>query len=93
MISDFNMPREKMSDFVSLPLFGLISLIKMRNYNFESHWNFDKFDIKKLWYFFDKKHITSDFNMSHKKMSDFVSLPLFGFTIVIKMGNYDFEGH
>ena len=81
MISDFNMPREKMSDFVSLPLFGLISLIKLRNYNFESHWNFDK------------KHITSDFNMSHKKMSDFVSLPLFGFTIVIKMGNYDFEGH
>ena len=31
--------------------------------------------------------------MSHKKMSDFVSLPLFGFTIVIKMRNYDFEGY
>ena len=34
----------------------------------------------------------SDLNMSHGKMSDFdfVSFPLFGFTLVIKLRNFDF---
>ena len=35
-----------MSDFVSIPLFGFTSVIKVRNFDFESHWNiliiFDK---------------------------------------------------
>ena len=31
--------------------------------------------------------------MSHGKMSDFVSFSLFGFTLVIKLRNFDFEGH
>ena len=31
--------------------------------------------------------------MSHGKMSDFVSFPLFGFTLVIKLKIFDFEGH
>ena len=35
----------------------------------------------------------SDLNISHGKMSDFVSFPLFGFTLVIKLRNFDFEGH
>ena len=35
----------------------------------------------------------SDLNMSHGKMSDFVSFPLFGFTLVIKLTNFDFESH
>ena len=35
----------------------------------------------------------SDLNMSYGKMSDFVSLPLFGFTLVIKLRNVDFENH
>ena len=35
----------------------------------------------------------SDLNMSHEKMSNFVSFPLFGFTLVIKRRNFDFEGH
>ena len=34
----------------------------------------------------------SDF-MSHGKMSNFVSLPLLGFTQVIKLRNFDFESH
>ena len=34
-----------------------------------------------------------DLNMSHGKMSDFVSFPLLGFTLVIKLTNFDFEGH
>ena len=37
--------------------------------------------------------MVSDLNMSHGKMSDFVSFPLFGFTLVIKLRNFDFEGH
>ena len=35
----------------------------------------------------------SDLNMSHVKMSDFVSFQLFGFTLVIKLRNLDFESH
>ena len=35
--------------------------------------------------------MTRDLNMSNGKMSDFVSFPLFGFTLVIKLGNIDFE--
>ena len=35
----------------------------------------------------------SDLNMSDEKMSDFVSFLLFGFTVVIKLRNFDFESH
>ena len=35
----------------------------------------------------------SDLNMSHGKMSDFFSFSLLGFTLVIKMRNFDFESH
>ena len=31
--------------------------------------------------------------MSHEKMSDFVSIPLFGFTVVIKPRKLDPENH
>ena len=34
-----------------------------------------------------------DLNMSQGKMSDFVSVPLLGFTLVIKLRNFDFERH
>ena len=37
--------------------------------------------------------MVSDLNMSHGKMSDFVSFPLSGVTLVIKLRNCDFEGH
>ena len=33
----------------------------------------------------------SDLNMSHRKMSCFVSLPLFGFTLIIKLRHFDSE--
>ena len=36
-----------MSEFVLLPLFGLILVIKLRNFDFDSHWN--------TLIFFDKK--------------------------------------
>ena len=35
----------------------------------------------------------SDLNMSHGKMSDFVSYPLLGFTLVTKLRNFDFESN
>ena len=37
MVSDFNMPHGKMSDFVSSSLLGLTLVIKLRNFDFESH--------------------------------------------------------
>ena len=36
--------------------------------------------------------MASDLNLSHGKMSDFVSFPLFGFTLVTKLRNVDFKG-
>ena len=39
-----------------------------------------------------KKDMVSDLNMPHGKMSDFVSFPLSGFTLVIKVRNSDFKG-
>ena len=35
----------------------------------------------------------SDLTMSYEKMSDFVSFALFGFTLVTKLKNFDFESH
>ena len=37
--------------------------------------------------------MNSDLNMSHGKMSDFVSFLLLGFTLIIKLRNFDFESH
>ena len=31
--------------------------------------------------------------MSHENMSDFVSFPFFGFTLIIKLRKFDFESH
>ena len=130
-MSDLNMSLGKMSDFVSFPLFGFILVIKLRNFNFESHWNtlicFDKKSVrfeyvpwKNVWFcfisivwvhfshktekfrfwkslkyfnIFWKEDMLSDLNMSHGKMSDFVSFPLFRFTLVMKLRNFDFKVH
>ena len=35
----------------------------------------------------------SDLNISHGKMSNFVSFPLFGYALVIKLRNFDFKVH
>ena len=43
--------------------------------------------------FYAQWKITSDLNISHEKMYDFVLFPLFGFTLVIILRNFDFEGH
>ena len=38
--------------------------------------------------FFDKKDMTSDFNMSHEKMPDLMSFSLYGLTWVINPWNF-----
>ena len=40
-----------------------------------------------------KRKTMSDLNMSHGKMPDFVLFPFFEFTLVIELGNFDFERH
>ena len=35
----------------------------------------------------------SDLNMSHGRISEFVSFLLFGFTLVIKLNKLDFKSH
>ena len=37
--------------------------------------------------------MASDLIMPHGKMSDLVSFPMFGFTLLIKLRNFDFESH
>ena len=67
-------------------------LIKLRNFGFESHWN-TCFFIKKDLNMSHGKRYDADLNMSHGKMPDFVSLPFFGFTLVIKQRNLNFKSH
>ena len=78
---NLNTFHRKMSDCVSFSLFGFTVVIRLRNFDFESHWN--------IWIFFDKKDMVSNLNIFYGKMSDFVSFPLFGFTLVIKVRNFD----
>ena len=85
MMSDLNISHGKMSDFVSFPFFGFTLVIKLRNFDFECHWNTSLF--------FDEKDIVSGLNIYHGKMSDFVSFPLFRFALIIKLRNVDFKGH
>ena len=83
-MSDLNMFHGKMSDFVSFPLFGFTLVIKLRNSDFESHWN-------TLIYFDKKKDMLADLDMSPGKVSGFVSFPLLRFTLVIKLRNFNFK--
>ena len=59
--------------------------MKLKIANDKSRWD--------ILLFYDQWKIMSDLNISHGNMSDFVSFPLFGFTLVIKLGNFDFESH
>ena len=59
--------------------------MRLKSVNYKSHWN--------ILVFYDQWKITLDLNMFHWKMSDFVSFPLFRFTLVIKLRTLDFESH
>ena len=63
MMSDLNISHEKRSDFVSFPLFVFTFVIKLKNIDFESHWNTLITSDKKL---------ISDGNMSCHAVSDLV---------------------
>ena len=83
-MSDLKMSGGKISGFVSIPLFGFTLVLKLRNLDFESHWN--------ILIFLIKKYMVSDLNMPHGKTLDFLSFPLFGFTSLIKLRNFNFKG-
>ena len=59
--------------------------MRSKTANYKSHWN--------ILVFYDQWKITSDLNKSLGKMSDFVSFPWFGFILVIKLRNFNFESH
>ena len=63
----------------SFLFFGFTLVIKMRNLDFESHWNTS--------YFLIRKDMVLDLNMSHEKMSDFVLFPMSELTLVEKLRN------
>ena len=61
---------------------------KSANYksaNYKIHWN--------ILVLYDQWKMMSDLNMSDVKMSDFVSFPLFGYTLAIKRINFRFESY
>ena len=47
--------------------------------------------IKMFVYFVINKKMITDLNISHRKMSEFISIQLFPFTLVIKLQSFDFE--
>ena len=62
-----------------------LASIYFKRAKYKSHWN--------MLVSHDQWEIMSDLNMSYGKMSGFVSFPLLGFTLVVKLRNFDFEGH
>ena len=59
--------------------------IRLKSANRKSHWN--------ILVFYDHWKIMLDLNISHRKMSNCVPIPLCGFTSAIKLRNFDFKGH
>ena len=86
IMSDLNTSHGKMSDFVSFPLFGFTLVIKLRNFDFERHWN-------ALIYFDKKKRYTVRFKYVPWKDVWFCFISLFWFTLVTKLRNFNFKGH
>ena len=83
MISDLNMSNEKMSNFISFPLFGFPSVIELRNFDFESQWN--------TLIFFDKKYDVRFEYVPWKNV--WFWFPLFSLNLVINVRKFDFESH
>ena len=75
-------------DFISLYLILLTFAMRLKSVTCKSHWNILVFYDQ--WKFEGK---LSYLNMSNGKMSDFVSIPLSWFTLVIKLRNCYSESH
>ena len=85
MSSDLNMSQGKMSDFVSFLLFRFTLVIKLRNFDFESHWN--------TLIFFGRKRHGIIFEYVPLTYLNMFHIPLFLFTLVTKPWNFNFESH
>ena len=70
-------------DFISIYLFVPAFAMKLKDASCKSYWT--------ILAVCDQWKMISDLNMSHRQMSDFVLFPLFGFTLLIKLRNFDFE--
>ena len=79
--SYLNISHENMSDFVSFSLFGFTFFLKVRNLDFDTHWNT---------LFFDKKTM-SDLNMSCQAMSDLDYASFFVLNFDNKLRNTNFK--
>ena len=74
------------SDFISFYWFVHNFAITLKDASYKSNWD--------ALAFCDQWKMMADLrDMSHAKMSGFVSYRLFGFTLVIKLGNFYFEIH
>ena len=80
-------PMEISLIFIWFPLFGF-TLFKKKIEKFR-FWK----SLRYLKFFLIDKDIKSDFTMANKRMSDSVSVLLFGLTFVIKLKNFCFENH
>ena len=65
--------------------FTLLDCVHFHFCNYKSHW----FTLV----IYDQEKIMSDLSMCHGKVTEFVSIPLFRFTLVIKLRNFNFESH
>ena len=72
-------------NFISLYFFVLTFAVQFADVNCKNYLKY--FSILRQW------KMMSDLNMCHEKMLDFVSFPLFGFALTIKLRNFDFESH
>ena len=81
-----NVSHGNMSDFASFSLLGFTSVIKLKNFDFENHWN--------TLIFFDKKiyDVRFEYVPWNNVWFCFISI-VFGSHFVIKLRNFDFESH
>ena len=68
-------------NFISLYLLMLTFAMKLKDAYYKNHWN--------ILVLCDQWKMMSDLNMNHERMSDFISFSLFGFTLAIKLRNFE----
>ena len=77
-MSDLKCPVEKCLNLFQFYCLGSISILKV---------------IEIFEYLLTKKYLVSHLNISHGKMSNFVSFPLFELNSGMKLGNFDYKSH
>ena len=69
----------------SVYLFLLTFAMKLKDDSYKNDWN--------IIAFCGQRKMTTYLNLFHKDLSHYVSFPLFGFTLVMKLRNFEFENH